>query len=186
MKEKLKSKRHSDRDDLVGEYPWGDMGQIIFLLLFLVIWIADSFIFKYSTSLAAAVPNFIKIPLVLFFLISSGYFARSGLRIAFGEVPKQPTVINVGVFGVVRHPIYLGSILFYLAPICVTFSLLSLLVWSVIVFFYHGIALYEEKLLLQQFGSDYENYQRDVPMWLPKISAAKQQSRQNSIEGIQP
>jgi hypothetical protein len=34
------------RDDLTGEHPFGDAGQIIFALLFLGIWIADSFFFE--------------------------------------------------------------------------------------------------------------------------------------------
>ena len=183
MGKKLKSKRHQGRDDLVGEYPWGDIGQIIFLMLFLIVWIADSFLFNYSTFLADAVANYVKIPLALFFLFCSGYFARSGLRIIFGAVREQPTVIRKGVFSLVRHPIYLGSILFYLGLICVTFSLLSVLVWSLIVIFYQWIALYEEKLLRQRFGLEYERYRREVPMWIPKISGKKMEARQNLVEG---
>jgi hypothetical protein len=34
-----------------GEHPYGDLGQIIFLLGFLIIWILDSFVFKYSSLL---------------------------------------------------------------------------------------------------------------------------------------
>jgi hypothetical protein len=42
-------KSHQHRNDLTGEYVFGDMGQLILLVVFLVVCIADSFVFKYST-----------------------------------------------------------------------------------------------------------------------------------------
>jgi protein-S-isoprenylcysteine O-methyltransferase Ste14 len=167
MEKDKKLKRHENRDDLAGEYAWGDMGQIILLMIFLAVWISDSFFLKYSTFLSAYIPYYFQIPLVLIIMFCSGYLARSGLRIVFGETREQPVVIRKGVFGMVRHPIYLGSILFYLGMIIATLSLLSLLMWIVIIIFYHLISRYEEKLLLKKFGIEYENYLREVPMWIP-------------------
>jgi protein-S-isoprenylcysteine O-methyltransferase Ste14 len=143
------------------------MGQLILLVVFLIVWIADSFIFKYSTFLTQYISNYIRVPIALIVLVISGLLAWAGLKIVFGETREKPQVITTGVFSVVRHPIYLSLILLYLGFILLSLSLLSVLVWILIIVFYYMISRYEEKLLTQRFGSAYEEYKKKVPMLLP-------------------
>ena len=163
----MKHNRHSQRKDLVGEHKFGDMGQIICLIIFLIVWVLDSFVFKYSIVLVQHVPLFIRLAATIMVLLISGNLARSGLKIIFGPIRKKPHVITQGVFNIVRHPIYLGSILFYLGLILLTLSLLSTLIWIFIIIFYIKISKYEEKLLKNEFGKEYEKYQKNVPMLIP-------------------
>jgi len=158
---------HQHRDDLTGEYAFGDMGQLILLVIFLVVWIADSFVFKYSTFLTQYISNYIRVPIALIILTISGLLAGFGLNTVFEKTRKEPQVITTGVFSIVRHPIYLGSILLYLGFILLSLSLLSTLVWFIIIIFYYMISRHEEKLLTQRFGSVYEEYKKKVPMLFP-------------------
>ena len=161
-------KSHQHRGDLTGEHAFSDMGQLIFLVVFLVVWIADSFVFKYSTFLTQYVSNYIRVPIALIVLVISGLLAWTGLKIVFGETREKPQVITSGVFSIVRHPIYLSSILLYLGFILLlSLSLFSALVWILIIVFYYMISVYEEKLLIQRFGSAYEEYKKKVPMLFP-------------------
>jgi len=160
-------KSHQHRGDLTGEHAFSDIGQLIFLVVFLVVWIADSFVFKYSTFLTQYISNYIRVPIALIVLIISGLLAWTGLKIVFRETREEPQVITTGVFSIVRHPIYLSSILLYLGFILLSLSLLSALVWILIIVFYYMISRYEEKLLIQRFGSAYEEYKKKVPMLLP-------------------
>ncbi len=164
---KNKTKRHEDRVDLVGEHAFGDLGQIIFLIIFLIIWISDSFFLKYSTYSQNTMPNMVRMIIGFPILIISGIFAKYGLGIIFGEVRKKPEIIEKGVFKIVRHPIYLGSILLYLGLTILTCSIASAFVWIIIVIFYYYISRYEEKLLLKEFGADYKSYMERVPMLIP-------------------
>jgi len=93
--------------------------------------------------------------------------AWTGLKIVFRETREEPQVITTGVFSIVRHPIYLSSILLYLGFILLSLSLLSVLVWVIIVIFYYMISRYEEKLPTQRFGLAYEEYKKKVPMLFP-------------------
>ena len=102
-------------------------------------------------------------------LIGSGYLAKKGLAIVFGEKIEKPAVIRKSVFGIVRHPIYLSEIFFFLGLLMLSLSLVAMAVWVVAVAFLHFIAKHEEKLLLARFGEDYEKYLREVPMWLPRL-----------------
>jgi len=160
-------KSHQHRGDLTGEHAFSDMGQLILLIIFLIIWIADSFVFEYSTFLTQYISNYIRVPIALIILSISGLLAGFGLNTVFGKTRKEPQVITTGVFSIVRHPIYLGSILLYLGFILLSLSLLSVLVWSIIIIFYYMISRYEEKLLTQRFGSAYEGYKKKVPMLFP-------------------
>lgn len=164
-----KHDNHSRREDLAGEHPFGDKGQIILLIVFLVVWIADSYIFNFSTFAAQYVSLYIRIPLAAVILFISGYLAQQGMRVVFGEERQEPAVIDEGVFNIVRHPVYLGCILFYLGLLILTLSLVAAIIWTTIVVFYHYISKYEEKLLLLKFGKEYEQYTQSVPMWIPRL-----------------
>ena len=166
---KEKTKRHHDRPDLVGEHSFGDLGQIILLLIFLAVWVTDSFFLKYSTFIAGNVSPYVRIIIAAAILFCSGFLAMGGLKIIFGEVREKPMVVRKGVFGRVRHPIYSGSILLYLGLIVLTLSIISAIIWVFIVVFYYYISKYEEKILLKEFGSEYEEYMNEVPMLIPRI-----------------
>jgi protein-S-isoprenylcysteine O-methyltransferase Ste14 len=155
------------RHDLTGEHALGDAGQLVIAMLFGATWIGDTFFLGYTTSLNRHMPVGIRIPLGVVLLILSGYLAREGLSIVFGEEREEPGVIKKGVFGVVRHPIYLGEILLYLGLLILSVSLAAAAVWAIGVIFLHYISRYEEKLLLARFGEEYEQYMREVPMWIP-------------------
>ena len=158
-----------ERKDLAGEHTFSDTGQLLLLFIFLTAWIVDSFVFSYSTFISEYIPLYAKIPLSVILLVSAGYLARTGLKIVFGEIREEPSVIRKGVFGIVRHPIYLGSILFYLGLLVLTFSIIAIAIWILIVAFYCCISKHEEKLLLEKFSKDYEEYKKEVPMLIPRI-----------------
>ncbi|MFC1549914.1 methyltransferase family protein [Candidatus Neomarinimicrobiota bacterium] len=161
--------RHDERKDLVGEHSFGDLGQLLLFMTFLIVWITDSFLFKYSTMLLDKTPIIIRLMIGLPLLFIAFYTIKKGLGVVFGEEREKPEIIEIGVFNTVRHPIYLGCILFYLGLIILTFSIASLVVWIIIVIFYYYISKYEEKLLLKAFGTKYESYMKRVPMLIPSI-----------------
>ena len=162
-------KKIQDREDLAGEYKLGDAGQLILLFIFFFVWAADSFFLRISTFLSSYIRWYFRIPLIIFFMIVSGYLAQNGLKQVFGKIREEPRVVDQGVFGLVRHPIYLGAVLFYLAMILTTVSLLAVVIFLIIAGFYQYLAKYEEKLLLNKFGSEYRDYMDRVPMWLPRL-----------------
>ncbi|MGW8315951.1 MAG: methyltransferase family protein [Bacteroidales bacterium] len=166
----MSTRKHRDHPHLTGEHRWGDTGQLILLIIFLTIWITDSFVFQYSTFLNEKIPNLVRMPIAVAVFITGGLLARGGMRTVFGTERKQPEVIDTGVFRIVRHPIYLGALLFYLGAIISTLSLASGILWMGILGFYIWIARYEEKILVEEFGDDYLNYKKKVGMLFPRIN----------------
>jgi protein-S-isoprenylcysteine O-methyltransferase Ste14 len=164
---KSQNRLHENRPDLAGEHRFTDAGQIILFVLFLVVWIIDSFIFKFSTFLTENVRWYFRFAAGILMLIIGLYISWKGIRIVFGEKRESPKVITESVFSVVRHPIYLGSILSFLGLVITTLSILSFIIWLIIVVFYYYVSRHEEKLLLAKFGKEYEDYMRKVPMLFP-------------------
>ena len=157
------------RDDLTGEHAAGDAGQLVLAFLFMAIWVLDTFLLNYTTFLNQYVPLAVRIALGLVLLAVSGYLARTSISIVFGEQREKPCVIRKSVFNVVRHPIYLSEILLYLGFLMLSISLAAAFVWVIAILFLHYISRYEERLLLARFGEEYEQYMREVPMWIPRL-----------------
>jgi len=164
--EKQTAQHH--RDDLTGEHKFGDAGQLIIAILFLVVWILDSFFLKYTTFLNNYFPLAAQVPLGFVAILGAFFLARAGMKIVFGKVRENPGVIREGVFKVVRHPIYLSEILFYLGLLFFRTSLAAAVVWIIAIAFFTYISRYEEKLLLARFGDDYRQYMNEVGMFFPK------------------
>jgi len=165
----LNVKGHHNRPDLVGEHKFGDAGQLILLVVFLAVWVSDSFIFHYSDFLAQYVNLSIRIILAAIVLTISFIMARKSLNTIFGTVRERPILIRDGLFRIVRHPVYFSAILLYLGLITLTLSLASVGVWIITILFYIFICKYEEKILIQEFGEDYLQYKKEVPMLIPNL-----------------
>jgi protein-S-isoprenylcysteine O-methyltransferase Ste14 len=158
---------HTDREDLAQEHPLGDSGQIVALIIFLIVWLLDSFLFKVSTILATYVPLYVRLIFAALLFILAGYFARSAHVVLFKEVREPPRVINTGVFAHMRHPLYCSVLLLYLGLISTTLSLFSMVLLVGIFVFYDYIATFEEKQLEEKFGQAYKDYKKGTPKWIP-------------------
>ncbi|MFC1952063.1 methyltransferase family protein [Chloroflexota bacterium] len=163
---------HGHRDNLAGEHRTGDLGQLTILLLFMALWLSDMFL-EYSNFLNEYVPLAVRLSIGVLLLIVSGYMAKTGLSLVFGRNAQSHSVIRKGVFGLVRHPIYLSEIIFYLGLLALYISLAAVFTLVIAILFLHYISRYEEKLLLAKYGKEYEQYMKEVPMWFPRLYRSK-------------
>jgi protein-S-isoprenylcysteine O-methyltransferase Ste14 len=155
-----------ETSSLAGEHGLTDIGQIVLYLLFLGVWVADSFVFRYSLA-GAAVPLFVRIPLCVAALAGSLALAVPAHKIIFGEAEHRRGVESGGVYARVRHPMYLGSWLFPVGLTVLTGSVASAAVCVVILLFYLYVSRHEEKLLLEKYADEYAQYMARVPMFVP-------------------
>ncbi len=161
--------KHKKRHDLTGEHALGDAGQIVLACLFSATWISDTYLLKYTTFLNQSITPAIRIPSGVALLFLSGYLAKKGMSIVFGEKRENPGVIRKNVFNVIRHPIYLSEILLYLGFLMISISLAAAFIWVIAILFLYYISRYEERMLLARFGEDYERYIQEVPMFIPRL-----------------
>ena len=85
-------------------------------------------------------------------------------------------LIISGPFGHLRNPLYFGNILLYLGIGVMSMALFPYLQIVAFLFFafqYHYIVKEEEGYLVKAFGKEYEEYVNNVPRFIPRISAYK-------------
>jgi methanethiol S-methyltransferase len=90
-----------------------------------------------------------------------------GIREQSRDGVNTPRLVTEGWYRVVRHPLYLFSMLFLLSNPVMSSRWLALTLISA-VYFLAG-ALLEEKRLVLEFGSEYMAYKRTVPFMIPRI-----------------
>ena len=151
-----------------GEHPFGDTGQLILLVLFMIVWVSDSFFLRISTFLSVHLPLYIRLSVLGLLSIIALYLFKSG-HVVVSHEQRPNSVVATGAFRYVRHPLYLASILTYLGLTVFTVSLFSLVVFVVIFVFHNYIASYEEKLLESRFGEEYGKYKKRTGKWVPRI-----------------
>ena len=92
----------------------------------------------------------------------------SGVRSIYQSVPVSELKID-GVHRYMRHPLYAGTILFvcglfFILPYLNNFIAVVLLILYVLIGIY-----FEEKKLIKEFGSRYQDYMLNVPMLIPRF-----------------
>jgi protein-S-isoprenylcysteine O-methyltransferase Ste14 len=158
---------NKDRNDLCEEAPHWDTYQIIIVAVYLTIGVLDAFVFQFSTFLINYVHFIIPIILGASTFAIGAVFMYLSHKVVFEEVRDPPRVIDWNVFRFVRHPMYFGILLFYLAFMLFTFSLICLGLFIVICFIYNKFANYEENQLELKYKEKYIEYKNKTPKWIP-------------------
>jgi protein-S-isoprenylcysteine O-methyltransferase Ste14 len=71
--------------------------------------------------------------------------------------------IDIGIYGVVRHPIYLAAIVGAIGAILVNFSLSAMVLNLAAVFLFVKTCIAEDEFNLGKFGDSYRDYVERVP-----------------------
>jgi protein-S-isoprenylcysteine O-methyltransferase Ste14 len=151
-----------------GEHPFGDAGQLILLVLFLLVWGGDSFFLRKTTFLSDYLPLYLRLFILALTIAMALYLFRSG-HVAASHHQRPDKVLTGGAFRYVRHPLYLASMLIYFGLTVSTASLFSLAFIAGVFIFHDYIAGYEERLLELKFGEEYVDYRKRTGKWLPRI-----------------
>jgi len=155
---------------LGSEHPRCDKIQLLIVSLFFVVWVADSlssFFFGYSTVILDVFAFPTLLVGTLLFLGLSLYLVSKSHKVVLDQDPPQ--FVDSGVYAWVRHPLYLGSLLFCLSFLFLSVSLVSIGIWIAFFIFYDRMATYEEKRLTELLGNTYISYQKRVAKWIPKL-----------------
>ena len=156
---------HTHSHGLGPEHPQShqiQFGSIIFLI---IIWFLDSFILNVFSELRNEIPIYIKIALFIVTIAGGIYFIQKSQSVVF----SAKSIIDESVYGIVRHPLYIGSLLLCFSIAFLTMSIISFLTLIPIVFLYNMIMKFEEVELEKKFGEDYTLYRKKVARWIPKL-----------------
>lgn len=86
--------------------------------------------------------------------------------------PKK--ILNTGIYSTVRHPQYLGWILAHIGISTILSAGYSIFFTPVLVALIYLISKKEENELVKEFGEEYMDYKKEVPMFVPRWKSLKE------------
>jgi protein-S-isoprenylcysteine O-methyltransferase Ste14 len=108
-----------------------------------------------------------------------GLFVRAR---AAGYLRKQQVLTVTGPYGYTRNPLYLGSAILALGVAVAARSLISAAILCGYFALVYGVVMrQEEQELRQHHGAAFDEYARSVPLFLPRLTAAKASSASSDV-----
>jgi len=102
------------------------------------------------------------------------------IRLEVAETHCTPKRLETtGVYSIVRHPQYLGWILAHVGISILLSVWYSILFTPILILLIYQISKKEEDELIREFGKEYKDYQKKVPMLIPapRLSKAVRSNR---------
>ncbi|NIR86222.1 isoprenylcysteine carboxylmethyltransferase family protein [Candidatus Bathyarchaeota archaeon] len=176
---KLQERYGKEKGTKIGEI-YGLISGWSFFFFWMGIWVSPQprFTVPILQNLSVSVPvvNF-SIPLLhlivcISFLILGAWLAinavkKATLRVA--ETHRTDKIVTTGVYSIVRHPQYLGGLLAHMGISFLLSAWYSLLSTPLMVILVYLISRKEEEELVREFGKEYEDYKKKVPMLIPRL-----------------
>jgi protein-S-isoprenylcysteine O-methyltransferase Ste14 len=151
-----------------------------FFLFWMGIWVSPQprFSIPILQNLTCLVPV-ISFPIPLFhlavstpFLIVGPLLAIKGVKettLKTAETHRTERITTRGVYSIVRHPQYLGGLLSHVGTSFLLSAWYSLLLTPFVVALVFIISRKEEKEMIREFGKEYEDYKKKVPILIPRL-----------------
>jgi protein-S-isoprenylcysteine O-methyltransferase Ste14 len=100
-----------------------------------------------------------------FIIFVIGVVLLAAATVSFMTTPFDE-LISKGIYRYSRHPMYLSTFFICLGTGIATLSLIFILLSLLIAVCFRQEALIEERICLEQYGSEYREYMERVPRWL--------------------
>jgi protein-S-isoprenylcysteine O-methyltransferase Ste14 len=176
---KLQKRYGREKGTKIGEI-YGLISGWGFFFFWMGIWFSPQprFTISFLQDLSVLLPVFdFSIPLLhliicIPFLVLSAWIAIKGVKettLKVAETHRTETIVTTGVYSVVRNPQYLGGLLAHVGISFLLSAQYSLLLTPLMVVLIYLISKKEEEELIREFGKEYEDYKKKVPMLIPKL-----------------
>lgn len=148
------------------EMPHTHLYHALLPVIFVIVWVLDTRILKLSTFLDEIIPFSVRAAFFAVFSCIAIILMGLSHRTLFDNGP--PTTLKTdGILAYTRNPMYLGILCMYVAFITLSVSLISVVLFIVVVYVYMKMVNYEENILEEMFNEEYEKYKQNVPKWIP-------------------
>jgi protein-S-isoprenylcysteine O-methyltransferase Ste14 len=115
-------------------------------------------------------PHFGPFHLLSFAFIIGGFFVISNAWAVLYEAQKRRALATTGPYAYVRHPQYVGFIMVMFGFLLQWPTILTLIMFPVLVWMYVRLAHDEEREANIEFGDAYRQYAAKVPGFIPRFS----------------
>jgi protein-S-isoprenylcysteine O-methyltransferase Ste14 len=107
-------------------------------------------------------------------LIFAGFMILAGAWKVLYEAQREHALATTGPYAYIRHPQYVGFILIMLGFLFQWPTLVTLIMFPILVTMYVKLARREEREVLAEFGAEYRRYMACTPAFFPRLRATRQ------------
>jgi len=110
------------------------------------------------------ISDFIALPIGILLFVS-GWILGIPALFKFGTIPsvrKKSNLITTGVYRVVRHPIFSGTLISVLGWTILLKSIISIVYFPFLFLLYFLGTVVEERILIEEYGDEYIEYKQKV------------------------
>lgn len=101
------------------------------------------------------------------FIVAGFWLLASAWKVLY-EVQRNQRLATTGAYARVRHPQYIGFVLIMFGFLLQWPTLVTLVMFPILVFMYARLAKREEAAMVEQFGDAYRRYRERVPAFIPR------------------
>ena len=105
-------------------------------------------------------------------------YTQTILTVLKSAAQRAGRLATTGAYSRVRHPQYIGFVLIMTGFLLQWPTLVTLVMYPVLIVMYALLARREEKEMIDQFGDAYRRYRAAVPAFVPKLIAPRTTARQ--------
>jgi methanethiol S-methyltransferase len=113
-------------------------------------------------------PHFGPFHMASFVLIGGGFWLLSTAWPPLYRAQRDGRVAQEGPYARIRHPQYVGFFLIMTGFLLQWPTLLTLIMYPILVWVYARLAIAEERDSLKRFGENYRRYMAQVPRFIPR------------------
>ncbi len=118
-------------------------------------------------------PHFDPLHILSNILIFGGFILLASAWKVLYEAQRTNTLANTGPYAYVRHPQYAGFILIMLGFLFQWPTLITLIMFPILITMYVKLARREEREVLAEFGETYRRYMASTPAFLPRLGGVQ-------------
>lgn len=115
-------------------------------------------------------PHFGVLHIGSYIFLGLGFFLLSNAWNVLYHAQRRHTLATAGPYARIRHPQYVAFVLILLGFLLQWPTLLTLVMFPVLLVMYARLATKEESEMATQFGDDYQEYAKRTPRFIPRMS----------------